>query len=389
MTVEDRLQALDGGWLTPVVRRVLRSDGAVVRAWDVNPLAGGLGVAVGAGVPYRVAGTARERGVERPWSLVVKVLRPPSGESTHFNHPDPGHPSYWKREALVYGSGVLDGLPRGLTAPECFAIVEDADGVWLWLEEVVDAIGPRWPLATFGDAARHLGRFNGAYLAGRPLPVDPWLSAGLLRPRGERSIPFWDEFPAWRDHPQFRRVWPGTMADRVFRLWEEREHLLAALERLPLVLCHADGGRRNLFARRGGDGGPETVAIDWAFLGRGAVGEECAPLVMASILLGEGLEPDDVPALSRACYAGYLAGLRDAGWAGDERLVRLGYAAATALRFGPFSGFVDLIGADDALLASEEPVTGAPFDAVLDRFAALQPFVLALADEARDLLAAV
>jgi hypothetical protein len=389
MTVEDRLQDIDEGLLTPLVRRVLRSDAAVVRTWDVKPLAGGLGVAVGAGVLYRVAGTACERGVERPWSLVVKILRAPSGEATFFNHPDPSHPTYWKREALVYRSGVLDGLPRGLAVPACFAVVEHADGVWLWLEEIVEAIGPRWPLAAFGEAARHLGRFNGAYLAGRPLPVDPWLSSGLLRPRGERSVPFWDGFPAKRDRPHFQRVWPETMADRVFRLWEERQRVLAALDRLPQVLCHADCGRRNLFARRSGDGGRETVAIDWAFLGRGAVGEECAPLVMASVLLGEGLEPADVPALSRACYAGYLAGLRDAGWAGDERLVRLGYAAATALRFGPFAGFVELIGADDALLASAEPVTGATFAAVLDRFAALQPFVLDLADEAWDLLAAV
>jgi hypothetical protein len=179
------------------------------------------------------------------------------------------------------------------------------------------------------------------------------------------------------------------MADRVFRLWEEREHVLAALDRLPQVLCHADCGRRNLLARRAGDGEPETVAIDWAFLGRGAVGEEGTPLVMTSVLFGIGLEPADVPALSRACYAGYLAGLRDAGWEGDERLVRLGYAAAMALRFGPFSGFVEDIGADDAFRASEEPVTGATFDALLDRFAAVQPFVLDLADEARDLLAAV
>jgi hypothetical protein len=270
--------------LTPVVRRVLRSDAAVVRDWEVDPLAGGIGVMMGAGVPYRIAGTAHELGVERPWSLVLKVLRPPSGEATDFNHPDPAHPTYWKREAFVYRSGMLDGLPPGLAAPACFGVVEHPDGVWLWLEEVVDALGPRWPLAAFGDAARHLGRFNGAYLAGRPLPVVPWLSAGILRPRGERCISFWDRFAEWRVRPRVQRVWPGSMADRVLRLWTEREELLAALDRLPQVLCHADAGRYNLFARRGDDGAPETVAIDWAFLGRGAVGEECAPLVMASIL---------------------------------------------------------------------------------------------------------
>jgi hypothetical protein len=267
-------------------------------------------------------------------------------------------------------------------------VVEHPDGVWLWLEEVVDAIGPRWPPAAHGVAARHLGRFNGAYLDGRPLPGDPWLSTGVLRPRGERCVPVWDRFAEWRDRPRVRHVWPGAMTDRVHRLWEEREVVLAALDRLPQVLCHADARRDNLFARRGGDGAPETVAIDWAFLGRGAVGEEVAPLVMASVLWGSGPEPADLPALSRTCYAGYLAGLRDAGWAGDERLVRLGYTATVALRFGPFLGLVDALGADDAAHppGSMEPVAGTTLDALLDRFAAMQPFVLDLADEARDLL---
>ena len=33
-------------------------------------------------------------------------------------------------------------------------------------------------------------------------------------------------------------------------------------------------------------------------------------------------------------FNGYLNGLRDAGWHGDARLVRLGYTAACALRWG-------------------------------------------------------
>ena len=389
MTAEGRprgIDAIDAELLAPAVRRALRSDGAVVGGWEVTPLAGGLGLAVGAGVPYRVAGTAHEGAAARPWSLVLKILCPPSGEATFFNQPDPGHPTYWKREALVYRSGLLDGLPRGLAAPQCFGVVEQPDGVWLWLEEIVDAIGPRWPLAAYGAAARHLGRFNGAYLDGRPLPVDPWLSAGLLRPRGERLVPFWEAFPAWREHPRFRRVWPDNLADRVHRLWEERERFLAALDRLPQVLCHADADRRNLFARRGGDGAPETVAIDWAFLGRGAVGEEAAPLILSSVLWGKGPEPADLPALARACYGGYLDGLRDAGWAGDERLARLGFAAAAALRFGAFAGYMEIVRADDAMRARLEPAFGATFDDLLVRFAGVQPLVLDLADEARDLM---
>ena len=35
----------------------------------------------------------------------------------------------------------------------------------------------------------------------------------------------------------------------------------------------------------------------------------------------------DLPELDRVVYAGYLAGLREAGWDGDARLVRLGMCA--------------------------------------------------------------
>ena len=43
-----------------------------------------------------------------------------------------------------------------------------------------------------------------------------------------------------------------------------------------------------------------------------------------------GIAPRDLDA---ACFAGYVTGLREAGWAGDERVVRLGFTAAAALRY--------------------------------------------------------
>ena len=73
------------------------------------------------------------------------------------------------------------------------------------------------------------------------------------------------------------------------------------------------------------------MAVDWAYAGHGAVGEELEQLVVASLYFFEhaGIAPHDLDA---ACFAGYVAGLREAGWAGDERLVRLGFTADAALR---------------------------------------------------------
>jgi hypothetical protein len=88
------------------------------------------------------------------------------------NNPSGHH--YWKREALLYESGLLDDLPTGLMAPRCFGVVEQPDGeYWLSLEEVNDDVGARWPLAHYGVVAHHLGLFNGAYLMGRPIPCEP------------------------------------------------------------------------------------------------------------------------------------------------------------------------------------------------------------------------
>ena len=74
------------------------------------------------------------------------------------------------------------------------------------------------------------------------------------------------------------------------------------------------------------------MAVDWAYAGHGAVGEELVPLVVGSLFFFEavGIAPRDLDA---ACFAGYVAGLREAGWAGDERLVRLGFTADAALRY--------------------------------------------------------
>ena len=71
---------------------------------------------------------------------------------------------YWRREALAYQSGMLADLPDFVRAPGCYGVSEQADGAWIWLENIVEAAGPTWTLEHFQQAARHLGRF------GRGLP---------------------------------------------------------------------------------------------------------------------------------------------------------------------------------------------------------------------------
>jgi hypothetical protein len=380
---------LDGAALEPVVQRALGSTSAEVLTWRAKPLGGGFGATLGAGILHRVSGTAEDHGNNRQWSLVRKRLRPPVATSTGFSLSvtDPGNQRYWKREAHVYASDLLQDLPAGFAAPRSYGIDEREDGIVLWLEDVAESNALRWSMERYGIAARHLGRFNGAYLVGRRLPDVPWLCRDMDHWREAVVAPFWDTLADRRNDPRVQRGWPGDFADRAHQLWKERGDFFAALEHLPQVLSHGDTDRRNLLERVGVNGVAETVAIDWAFLGPQAVGTDAATLVVLSVLWARDREPHELPALSRQCFEGYLTGLREMGWTGAERLVRLGYAAVLSLRF------VALTGPILAALAGEderprlEAAFGTTLESVLDRHAAMHPFLLELADETRSLLA--
>ena len=188
--------------------------------------------------------------------------------------------------------------------------------------------------------------------------------------------------------PALQQVYPPPVVAEVRRLWEERERFLTALDRLPRTFCHQDAFRRNLLLRAGPEG-EELVAIDWAFAGHGAVGEDLEQLVVPSLIFFETAEvtPRELDA---ACFAGYVAGLREAGWVGDERHVRLGFTAAAALRNTVGTLQLDLpLLSDPTLRPAVEDMLGRPHEEALDAWTGLWPFQFALAEEARALLRVV
>jgi hypothetical protein len=377
---------IDRASLEPVVRRALGSPGAEILEWRVEPV-GGIGVDIGASALHRVAGIAKVQGASTPWSLVRKLLHPPAaitGLST--GRAVPNHQFYWKREAHAYGSELLQDLPAGLVAPRCHGIDEFDNGIVLWLEDVAEPDGCRWSLERYAEAARHLGRFNGNYLVDRPLPVEPWLCSDMVHWRQAVVAPFWEQLIERRDEPQMRRGWPGEVAGRAHQVWLERERFFTALGQVPQVLSHGDADRRNLLDRVVANGTPETVALDWEFLGPQAVGTDAATLVAQSVLWARDREPDDLLVLSRLCYEGYLTGLREMGWRGDDRLVRLGYTATLSLRFVAMAGaiVVTLASADER--PQWEAAFGMTLETILDRHAAMQPFLLDMAEEVRQLV---
>jgi hypothetical protein len=256
------------------------------------------------------------------------------------------------------------------------------------MEDIEDEIGLEWPLEHYRVVARHLGEFNGSYLIGRPIPFHPWLSRGWLRGYVAVSAAHVPQLPDFLGHRLVGRAYPGDVVEGLLHLWAEREVFLDALDCLPQTLCHMDAFRRNLFIRRTTDGRDQTVAIDWANMGTGAIGEELVPLVAAS--LGEDVPIDRAVELDKVAFDGYLEGLRQAGWGGDQRIVRLGYAAASAMRYTFILVTIWLnIARDESREARWERTVGVSIEDWADHGRELTRFLLGLAAEARELLDAL
>ncbi len=380
--VANELEGINRDTVEPLVRESLGRDAAELIDWHLAPIHKGADLSSSV---YRVAGTARDRGQEVTWSVILKVVCPTPDEfgSSGWH--------YWKRESLAYTSGLLDNLPAGLTAPRCLRVEDHGTGCsWMWLEDIADAPKGQWTFPDYSWVARQLGRFNGAYLTGeRPIPSHPWLSRGWLRGWTEKSAPLIARFPGILEHPAVRRFLLDGGTDAYLRLWSERARFLDALDRLPRTFCHYDAFPRNIFIQRGAGGSDQPLAIDWAFAGTGAVGEELVPLVIASTTFCE-VEPSSLINLEQAALEAYAEGLRDAGWRGDPRLVRLGYAIGASLRFGPGCAIPALLfvlreDAPELVL----PVFGVPMDEALERWSAVTAHVLELAGEARVLMEAL
>jgi hypothetical protein len=389
------LRRLDRSAMTSIVRSALHDDGLEVERWDVRKLSYDYTSPISAGV-HQVVGTARHGKRRLSWSLVHKAVRPaagvvmPGGEVVPPDLPEgPAFFGYWKREPLTYAAGLLEGLPGGLTAPRCFGVWERPDGtIWLWLEQVAEEEESAWTLERCAVAGRILGRFNGTYLAGQVLPSEPYLVRGWLRSwltvRVTGLLKVIGRENAWR-HPLVHRTIPASVREYVVRLWADRETLLDGLDRLPHALCHRDAFRSNLFLQRGADGSDRLTAIDWAFTGIGPIGEELAPLVAAAPA-GDG--PELAPwLLDTPVFRSYLQGVLEAGWQGDARLVRFGYAASAALRY-LFLSVAEMLGdaRDEGAYTAIEQRRGRTIEQVMEQQAMLIELLIGLADEARALL---
>ena len=314
--------------LTPLARMAVGQGELRLEGWQVQAVSGG--VEQGSGI-QRISGVGEVNGQSTPWSLILKTItrKPENSASPQASH-------YWQREPYYYQSGLLDDLPGGLRAPRCYAVVEHPGRFQLFLEDLRNAFdgpGPDhgWPIVYYRTAARCLGEFNGAYLAGVPIPAAEWIPRRWLGAYLEESPPNIGLFFRSLDHPMLKRCLRSISPTLIRQAWEQRHEILDALDRLPQVFCHQDAFCRNLFSERVA-GGERLAAVDWSFAGPGALGCELAPLVSASMYLGT-IPMAEGERLAQLALEGYLEGLEDAGWGGNPDLVRFGFSANCFWRY--------------------------------------------------------
>jgi hypothetical protein len=128
------------------------------------------------------------------------------------------------------------------------------------------------------------------------------------------------------------------------------------------------------------------VAIDWESIGYGTFGADIATLVFGTIRRGL-FAPDQAERLDRVVFDGYLAGLQAVGWRGNAAAVRLGFAAAIALRWFQLHAVLQLL--TNPVIGPFRGTTAEPPDEARRQFVWLTQYLLARAEEARGLGAAV
>ena len=342
----------------------------------MNQLGGGAGNPVSVGL-YRFEVTGQDSGEQVNWSAILKILQSPAnvGWTNMGEGDDQTHWNYWKRELLIYQSGLLETLPDGMAAPRCYNAVELPGNIaMLWLEDIRNSYQGDWSLDRYALTARHLGRLNGVYLSERPLPDFPWFSL-------QRTRQWVDEMPHWRtfpwDHLRVLKRYPRPESNSFRRMLLENGRFLAKLDLLPKTISHGDTYPTNFMSRHLAGGQEQTVALDWALMGIQPLGDDLGQFVFGAQMNLKEAKREDV---TETLFQSYMDGLHDSNCHADLQLVRFGFAASAALRVGLFQVF---------LLGEELKQNNASAESSAEHATIPDCFEVTMANEAYELLKSI
>ncbi|MFF2885938.1 phosphotransferase [Paenibacillus sp. NPDC057967] len=327
MTMSVKSLVIEPACIQSKLQQIVPSEIRQLISWSCSPLGEGKEESS----VYRVTCTIQlQDGSRGDYSLILKIAKPDSmrDKADHY--------FYWKREALVYQSGMLSQLPEGIRAPQCYGVEEQADGdVRLWLEDVpIETFQKDWSLAHMCKTFCLLGKFNGAYLTGASLPADGFLCRAWMRSWVEvctaYAKPMEEQQAIWniyKDvHNSSNELWEQYLSNR-YRV----SSLLETLDQLPRVLAHQDVHWDNIFLEKG-NGDDSLIAIDWQFASISGVGEELGRM-FGYALLQKKIPVNQAAEYKEELFSSYVEGLRAAGWEGDSKLVRFGFTVTASLRY--------------------------------------------------------
>lgn len=268
---------------------------------------------------FHLHGLATIHHEQHPWSIILKIIKSDSTEKD-----DPEHHNYWRREALVFKSKILDELPSAIYAAKCYLVEEQADGtVWLWMERIEGEYAHS--KEQFDYVAEQLGRFNGAYLTGKKIPDEPWICRSWLKSWTTSSKMY---------APNIENYFNQIHSDHIRNLWtwfqdfsNQMDRNLRTLNNLPQILAHQDLSQMNMLLTPNGG----LVWIDWQFMSISGLGEDLGKMFGVNMSLGV-IPTHRYKEYKESLFQFYLKGLRDTGWNGDQSLARYGYCLSTALR---------------------------------------------------------
>ena len=370
--MDNRIQAITTDTLTPLVQQLLNNTTITINRWQYEPVYGGFGGAIGGTALYRFKGNTTDH---HTWSLILKVLMERPNETV-------SSPYYWKREYEVYRSGMLDTLPDiGLTPPKTVGFEDFGDICWVWMEDIIDT-KQNWTMRDYQNAARHIGRFNGAYMTGQHLPDYEWLSHDWHCAITPALTDTFEQLDMLLEHPLAQHALPIEEKESILSIWQNIDIYRDALADLPKTLCHIDAFRRNLLHRDN-----DIVLIDWALVGHASIGEDLVPMVSLSLYL-DGNSLDYANQVDKAVFEGYVTGLREMGWTGDAQLARIGYTCAMTLRgLAGVKQDLNLVINEGNHAQLRQTHKTDNLEAIADFFADVRRFrLLQMAQEARQLL---
>jgi hypothetical protein len=322
---------------------------------------------------YRVVGYAQTSVGEQAWSAVAKVL-----DVTEVSPPDA------LRELEVYRSGVFAELP-GLRAVRCYAIYEREGMQLLWLEDLSAAPQAPWIPEYYLDAAHHLGQFN-ANWPEQALPEWAWLNQRRFTQqfRHESYAQAFAKLPARQAESLINRFAQPDTTRKLINWWNASEALFAQVEATSKGICHLDCHPKNLFPMASSTPHAFTIAIDWASVGVGCLGIDIGHL-LGSPLTWLEISLDQASRLVEPIFEAYLGGLKQAGWTGNERQVKLAYLTRLGCEANRMTAFVLALVDNPQFRAWGEQSVGHSAEEICDRWGDALPFLLSQTDRALEL----